>query len=74
MKKVFRVFNVGEKVIAPMQYGYAPVHGEVIKIWVNERGVMMASVYYGRPEDINSNRWDRPVVLVPMMSLKPWEE
>lgn len=44
------MFKVGDRVIAPMQFGYAPVDGVIEEIWVNEHGVTMASVNYGNTD------------------------
>ena len=44
------MFKVDDRVIAPMQFGYAPVHGVIEKIWTNEYGVEMASVNYGNTD------------------------
>lgn len=40
--------NIGDRVVARMQYGYAPVTGVIVDIWVNEYGVIMADVEYAR--------------------------
>jgi hypothetical protein len=44
---------IGDKVVAPMPYGYAPVHGTVVDMWVNKHGVEMAQVYYGNGESFS---------------------
>ena len=41
-------FNVGDKVVAKMQHGYAPVHGMVVDAYTNQYGVDVAVVEYGK--------------------------
>ena len=55
--------KVGDKVIAPMQYGYSPVHGVIEEIWTNEYGVVMAKVNYG-------GKYCRRIRIVALKSLK----
>ena len=52
--KEMKKWQIGDKVVASMGYGYAPVHGVIEEIWVNEHGVEMASVNYG---DTNKIDW-----------------
>ena len=62
------MFKVGDRVIAPMQFGYAPVDGVIEKIWTNEDGVKMASINYGNTDKKDwMNSWH---VQVPVESLK----
>lgn len=63
-------WKIGERVIAPMQYGYAPVHGVIERIWINQYNVEMASVNYG-----NTNKADLMMswhTIVPTKSLQKW--
>ena len=62
------MFKVGDRVIAPMQFGYAPVDGVIEKIWTNEYGVKMASVNYGNTDKVDwMGSWH---LHVPVKSLK----
>ena len=60
--------KVGDRVIAPMQFGCAPVDGVIEKIWINEYGVEMASVNYGNTD--KKDWMDSWHVRVPVKSLK----
>ena len=61
-------FKIGDKVIADMPYGYAPVHGVIVNIYVNGYGKEIADVYYG-PEGTNYRGAHRHVTV---NSLKEW--
>ena len=68
-------WKIGDKVIAPMQFGYEPVHGVIDRIWVNDRGLEMASVNYGGELLKGKTDWMGSWhCIAPTTSLKIWRE